>query len=159
MKKLLPTMIRILLVFMTLSTLAMAFFWTPRVIDYAIGFISSTNAKSFIILSGYALSAIIAFIALAIFLASSKFPRAIENDGIFTLKTASLVKRIAILILVDSVFLLTAITALFILGDRLLSPALAFVDVIGIALSAMLFVLSGYVKDASYLKEEADYTL
>ncbi len=159
MKKLLPAMIRFLLILMTLSTLAMAIFWTPGVIEYANSFASSVNAKGIITVSGYTVSSIISVTALAVFLVSSRFPSAIENDGIFTLKTAKLVKLIAILILVDSVFLFIAITALFILGDRLLSPALAFVDVIGIAISAMLFVLSVYVKDASYLKEEADYTL
>ena len=159
MKKSLPNMIRILLVLMTTATLAMAFLWTPNVISYTKELISGNNAENVISVSVCALSTIITLISLTVYLISFKFPTAIESESIFTQKTAGILKLIAILIFADCFFFGVGIAVLFGLGDRLLAPALAFVDVIGIAISAMLLVLSRYVKDAAYLKEEVDCTL
>ena len=47
----------------------------------------------------------------------------------------------------------------FCLGERVLSPALAFVDAIGLTVALMLATLSNYVREAAVLKEEVDYTL
>lgn len=159
MKKFLPNMIRILLSFMIVTTVAMAIFWTPNAILYANELVSEADAKSAISATAFSLSLLLSVIALTVFIVSFKFPIAIKKETIFTIKTASTIKLIAILVLCDCILLAVGIAILFALGDILLSPALAFVDIIGVAVSAMLFVLSKYVKDASYLKEEVDHTL
>ena len=58
-----------------------------------------------------------------------------------------------------SVFIKSGKDFLLIIGERILAPALAFFSVIGYTISALLFILSGYVRDAASLKEEADLTL
>jgi len=155
MKKTIPIMIRLLLTFMSIATLIMAFFWTPHLVLYA----NEITNSAIVTPSAYTLSSLITAIALTVFVISFSFPTAIEKESIFTLGIAKNVKLIALLILIDCLLFAIGTVLLFILGDRLLSPALAFVDVIGIAVSAMLLVLSEYLKEASYLKEEADCTL
>ncbi len=159
MKKSVPNIIRAVLVVMMLSMTAMQIFWVPNMISYVKSFINDPQTEIAISILGYVTSFIISAIAIAVFAITFKFPKAIEQDSIFTQATASRLKLIAILILIDCILFAAGAICLLCLGEFVLSPAFAFFDVIGIALMAMLFILSKYVKDAAYLKEEADLTL
>lgn len=87
------------------------------------------------------------------------FPSAIASDEIFTLKNANLIARISLILCVDCILFLTAIIALLCVGELLVSPLLAMIDLIGFALAFLLRILADYVKRAAKMKEEVDATL
>jgi hypothetical protein len=60
---------------------------------------------------------------------------------------------------VDCILLLGAVVLLLLIGELLVSPLLALIDLIGFALGFLLHVLADYVRRAAILKEEADATL
>ena len=88
-----------------------------------------------------------------------KLPDAVKTDRIFTVETASLLSRIALIFCVDCILLLGAVVLLLLIGELLVSPLLALIDLIGFALAFLLHVLADYVRRAAILKEEADATL
>ena len=159
MKKCVPDSIRILLVVMILSVASTVVFWLPKVLDYTQGFLNELGGGHYLTLAAKVLAAVISFIALLVFFVAFRFPRAIETDSIFTDKTAALLKLIACLLLADSILFGAVTVCLFVIGETLLSPVFAFFDLVGFCVTGMIFVLSGYVRDAAYLKEEVDGTL
>ncbi len=159
MKKNTPNLIRILLSIMIVSIIAMMVLWVPRAVSYAEGFLAESEGSGWYGIVAYVISISVAVVAVAVFLISFRFPVAIEKGEIFTEKISVLLRRISILVIADCILFGAGTVGLFVLGDRVLSPALAFADVIGVALFGMLWVLSKYVKDAAVLKEEADCTL
>ena len=48
---------------------------------------------------------------------------------------------------------------MFVFGEKLLAPLFLFFDVVGLAVSAVFFILSKYIRDAAALKEEVEHTL
>ena len=102
------------------------------------------------------LAAIPVFIILAL---AMKLPRAVAEDRIFTVDTAALLSRIACIFFGDCILLLCAVISLLLVGEFLVSPLLALIDLIGFALAFLLRILADYVRRAAILKEEADCTL
>lgn len=159
MRKTLSNFIRFLLAFMVLASAAMCIWWLPQAVEYACRFFESSNIGDGVESLVYALCALIAVPLFAVFFVSFKFPKFIENDTIFGEKTAKLLKAIGITVISDCVLFIACVILFFIMGERVLSPALAFVGAIGITVGLMLLVLSKYVERAALLKEEADCTL
>ncbi len=107
----------------------------------------------------YVLGAILIAVCISILAISMRFVGAVERDEIFTNKTAntlSLISRI-FFVTCGAFFLVPA--SLFIIGERYISPMLAILDLVGIAIGVLLFILSDYIRRASELKEEVDLTL
>ncbi len=156
MKKQVPNMIRVLLVMMTLAVLAMAIFWTPQAVSYAK---TQTNLPDGLSVGVYPLAAAVSLIALVAFALAFVFPREMEKGTLFGKLSARAVGWISWLVLTDCVLLAVGVVGLFAYGERLLSPALAFVDAVGLVLFAMLRLLSAYLREAAELKEEVDATL
>lgn len=159
MKNKVPSLIRILLIIMLLSLVALAALWIPDVIDYAEEMLIAKKNEGSLRVAAYVLSYTVTAIAISVFIMAFRFPVAIRDGEIFTEKTAVLLKRISVLILADCFLFGAGTVVLLVLGDRVLAPALAFTDGIGFAVAAMLWVLSRYVSEAAILKEEADCTL
>ena len=159
MRKNLSNIIRLVLVFMLISSVAMCIFWLPNAVDYAGKiFENAENFKNVKYLL-YAIGYIIALPLFAVFIIAFRFPSAIETDSVFHKKTARLIKAISIIIFSDCTLFGAVVAWLFSIGERVLSPVLAFVDAIGFTVALMLLVLSEYVSRAAILKEEADYTI
>lgn len=159
MRRFISNIIRSLLFFMLISSAAMCIFWLPNAVDYASGVFKNAesfkNAEYLLYTIGY----IIALPLFIVFIIAFKFPTAIEADTIFHEKTAKLIKIISIIIFSDCTLFGALAIWFFCSGERVLSPVLAFVDVIGFTVALMLLVLSEYVRRAAILKEEADYTI
>ena len=81
------------------------------------------------------------------------------RDSIFDKKTAALIKKIAVIILCDCLLFGVLSGCIFVLGEKVLSLLFIFVAMIGITVSAMLFILADHVNQASELKEEVEGTL
>lgn len=158
MKLSLSSLIRMVLIILIISTLAMCLFWAPHAVDYALGFISpelKDMARPLLFTVGTLMSTPL----FIIFIISFKFCSEIKTNTIFSSKTANRLKLISIIIFIDCAIFTAGIVWFFCLGERVLSPALAFVDAIGLTVALMLATLSNYVREAAVLKEEADYTL
>ncbi|MBQ2707913.1 MAG: DUF2975 domain-containing protein [Clostridia bacterium] len=107
----------------------------------------------------WAYGALLAIPCAVILLMALKLPGAVKQDRIFTVETAALLARIALIFCVDCILLLGAVVLLLLIGELLVSPLLALIDLIGFALAFLLHVLADYVRRAAILKEEADATL
>ena len=81
------------------------------------------------------------------------------EDRIFTRETAKLLARIAWILAGDCTAFLAVTVIFYCVGDRLIAPLFALIDLIGFVLSYLLWQLSGYIGRAAVLKEEADGTL
>ncbi len=103
--------------------------------------------------------AILAIPCLCILSMALEFPSAIAADEIFTQKNASLIARISRILFVDCILLLATTVALLCVGEFLVAPLLAMIDLIGFALAFLLYLLADYVKRAAKMKEEVDATL
>jgi hypothetical protein len=156
MKKQVPNMIRVLLVMMTLAVLAMAILWTPQVVSYAE---NQTSLPEGLSLGIHVLAAAISLIALSAFALAFVFPREMEKGTLFGETSARAVGWISWLVLTDCFLLAVGAVGLFVCGERLLSPALAFVDAVGLVVFVMLRLLSSYLREAAELREEVDATL
>ncbi len=159
MKKAIPNLVRCLICVMMISLVVMEIFWTPRVTEYALSFVSDESYENIIRMSAYIASALILLLSLTVCFISFKFATCFKNDTVFTPSTAKDIKIVACLVSVDCLILAFVSVILFLIGDGILAPALAFFDIIGIAIAATLFVLSRYLKEAAELKEEVDCTL
>jgi len=82
-----------------------------------------------------------------------------NEDPIFTEDTAVLLYRIAILLAVDCGAFAAVTVILFCLGDMLVAPLFALIDLVGLTLSFLFWQLSGYIHRAAEMKEEVDATL
>ena len=86
---------------------------------------------------------------------------AIKRDEVFTLKTARLIKKAAILLLVDMGFFAVGNAALLVTG--LSRPNILFLSILGcifgVSLALLAAVLSRYISKAAVLKEETDGTI
>ena len=128
--------------------------------DYLGGFLEATGqhvASHAAIIWAY--GALLAIPCVIILLMALKLPGAVKHDRIFTVETAALLARIALIFCVDCILLLGAVVLLLLIGELLVSPLLALIDLIGFALAFLLHVLADYVRRAAILKEEADATL
>ena len=140
---------------MTIGGALMCALWLPETIEYIAFFLFSGASPTPI----YILCAIVGAIFFAVLIAAFQFPKAIAEDTVFSQRTAKLLKVISIALFADCLLLCGASVWLLCEGEYLLSPALLFVSMIGLTVSLMLFILSGYVARAAVLKEEADSTL
>lgn len=156
MKKKLSSAIRFLLLFMLVICVAVCLAWAPVVKDYVGGFVGSFNGFAHLF---YGACFVMVVPLLVVFILAFRFPSAIEKDRIFDKKTARLLKIISVIIFSDCSVFLGFVIWLFATGERLLSPAFAFVGAIGFVVAFMLLVLSDYVCRAAILKEEVDSTL
>ena len=159
MKKNLSILVNIILLIMIISILLISIFWIPNMYNYFESLIIRSNNKFTMKVLYYGLSYLIITIAIIVFSLAFKFSIAIKNDKIFSIEISNILKIIAILILVDCILFSNCIIILLFLKEFFISPLLIFFCIIGYAISFMLFILCNYVKEASYLKEEAEYTL
>ena len=155
MNRSVSVIIRVVLIIMSLVSLFLAASWVPDAIEY-LAVVSDSFALKVI---AYVLSSLILVVSFVIYIFAFKFPAAVESDTIFTDYTAARVKSIAVLVLVDCVLLAAGVTVLFVFGEKLLAPLFLFFDVVGLAVSAVFFILSKYIRDAAALKEEVEHTL
>jgi hypothetical protein len=107
----------------------------------------------------YAFGALVSIPCEVILFMSLSLSDAIENDAVFTAKTAETFSAISLILFVDCAVFLGSIIMLFCVGEFTVSPLFALVDLIGFGLSVLLYLLSGYIKRAASLKEEVDATL
>lgn len=107
----------------------------------------------------YAFGALVTLPCLVMLFMALGLSSAVENDRVFTRETAALLSRISMLLFIDCIVFLLAVIALFAIGELTVSPLLALIDLVGYALAVLLRVLSGYIRRAAELKEEADATL
>ena len=156
MKQSTPNLIRILLVVMAISLVAVAILWTPQLVSYAT---EQTAMPEGVVPAVYALAAAVAVISLLAFLQAFVFPREMERGTLFGEASARALGRVSWLVLADCLLLAVGAAGLFAFGDRLLSPVFAFVLVIGLAVFGVLHSLAGYVREAAELREEAEATL
>ena len=157
MKRSVANLIRLILMIMLAATLFMSVLWMPNAVDHFCALLTeqSSSIRPWL----YAAATVIALPLFAVFIIGFEFPTAIEGDTIFSMRTAKLLRVIATLLFSDLALFAIGVIALFVVGDMLLAPALAFVLAIGITVSLMLCVLASYVENAAVLKEEADGTL
>ena len=133
----------------------MCIFWLPSAILYFNGIIGEENGSAAL----YTVCFIIAAPLFAILLMGYYFPYAVYKDTVFHKNTANMLYVIGIILFCDCSALASANVWLISKGEKLISPALIFVSAIGFTVSAVLFILSKYVKRGATLKEEADCTL
>lgn len=155
MEKRLANIIRAVLILMIAASAIMCIFWLPNAVSYVENYQTLNGAKGALYAVCYAVAAPL----FAVFGLAFKFPEAIKNDTVFSKPTARLLKIISVIIFADCLALGAGAIWLFSVGERVLSPALGFVSFIGLLVALMLFVLHGYVINATELKEEADATL
>ncbi len=85
--------------------------------------------------------------------------KSIEDDTVFTKKTAHTLSLISkVMLSVCSVFLVP-IVLLFVINELTLASILGIVDLLGISIAVHLHILSSYISYAAVLKEETDFTL
>ena len=86
---------------------------------------------------------------------------AVKRDEVFTLKTAKLIKKAAVLLIADMGFFAVGSAILLIMG--LSRPNIFFLSLLGcifgVSLALLAAVLSRYISKAAGLQEEADGTI
>ena len=164
MKNTLANFIRGLLVFVIAASAVMCKFWLPGAIFAVINHLDAfyggmIGARESVTVC--ALSAAVILPVFVIFVMSFAFPRAIENDTLFSEKTSKLLKVIGIILNCDCVFFCILLMGLLLIWkvSWLMTAPFLFIGVLGVVVGCMLLVLSKYVKHAAALKEEADCTL
>lgn len=153
MKKHVPYLVGAVIGAMALGCAVMCVFWLPVFAAYASAYLGVAE---------WVVSLVCALIALplfVIFALAAPFPGAIKNDSVFSAAVSGRLRAIAILLLADCLLFCAGIVLLLAAGEYLLSPALMFVGVIGLAVAYVLLLLSRYVGHAAALKEEVDATL
>jgi len=156
MKKYLPKLEQCILIIMLLSGVAMCVFWMPSAISYLEDSCDALAGNTELLYLGFLVVIIPLF---AIFFMAFAFVPAFTRDSIFDKKTAALIKKIAVIILCDCLLFGVLSGCIFVLGEKVLSLLFIFVAMIGITVSAMLFILADHVNQASELKEEVEGTL
>ncbi len=156
MKKNLPNLVRCILIIMLLAGAGMCIFWIPSVVSYLEGACKPLANIGELLYIGFLVVALPLF---AVFFMAFAFVPAFEGDSIFDKRIAKLIKKIALIILCDCLLFGILSGGIFALGERVLSILFIFVAMIGITVSAMLFVLADHVDKASELKEEVEGTL
>ncbi|MBR5871944.1 MAG: hypothetical protein IKZ09_12995 [Clostridia bacterium] len=127
----------------------------PNFVDYAIemDYIGVENRMWFIAAAVLLVAPCAAILIMALKLSKS------GEDPIFTEDTAVLLYRISIILAIDCGAFAAVTVILFCLGDTLVAPLFALIDLIGLTLSFMFGQLSGYIHRAAEMKEEVDATL
>ena len=159
MKNNLIILIRVVLTAMLVGVIALCIFWLPSLVNYIGSHFENQNMFSIVKGLIFGISTILALSLITVFALGFKFLPELKNDTIFHKKNAKLIKLISIILFLICGIFGICVIGLFVIGDTILSPALLFVDAIGIIVALMLFVLSKYVDNASILKEEVDATL
>lgn len=159
MKKSLINIIKIALVIMLIGIISLCVLWLPNLVDYIGAQFEDKVGFDKLEILIYVISIAIALPIAVVFALAFRFLPELKNDTIFHKKNALLIKIISIIIFCDCILFLACVICLLALGEYVLSPALLFVDAIGLIVALMLFVLSKYVDNASILKEEVDATL
>ena len=159
MKNSLIILIKVALIILLIGVIALCVFWLPSLVDYIGSHIESQEQFNTIKILIYTASIILSLSLITVFLLGFKFLPELENDTIFHKKNAKLIKTISIILFSACGLFSLCVIWLFLMGELILSPALLFVDAIGVIVALMLFVLSKYVDNASILKEEVDATL
>ncbi len=149
----LSTKIRLFIVLLILGFCALCTVMLPRCADHITVF---TAISPTVI---WAIGATLCLPCVAILALSMRFAGAIERDEIFTLTTAGNLRLIAWIFFADCTAFLVGIIALFILGDSLLTPIFALIDLVGFSIGVLLRILSGYIQRAAALQEEVEGTL
>ncbi len=151
----LSTLTRAITIALLFLFVAICVCFIPNFSTYLCKHLGNENLSPFIF--GYGI--LLCLPCVFMLLGALRFSELIEADCIFTETTALLLARISLVLLVDCAMFLVGIVALFIVGEFTISPLLALVCLIGLALSVLLHMLSGYIRRAAALKEEADATL
>ncbi len=107
----------------------------------------------------YVAAGLLYILCLTMLLMSFKIPMSMKNDTVLSYEMASLLKKLSVLMLIAAVMLFAVSVFMFCVGDHLISPIIAIVDIIAFAIYLVLSVLGGYIRRAAELKEEADATL
>ncbi len=144
---------RIFTAFILIAFIALGTLFVSNFTNYIEKF---TDAPSVLL---WGAAALLAIPCAAILIIAFSLSTAIERDTVFTARTADTLSFIAMIFLIDCALFLACIIALFSLGEATVAPLLAIIDLIGFALGVLLKVLSGYIRRAAELKEEADATL
>lgn len=152
MKKYLPSLVRVIIAVMVILFLTLCVFWIPNFVKYANTYV---NMHEICLTAAY-FDAVLVILA---FVLALPFATAIERDCIFSTKVSTRLKVVAALIFTACLILCAGMILLFAFGERLLSPALCLVGLLGMVVCAVLFILSQYVQSAALLKEEVDATL
>ena len=160
MGKITINLVKFALVLLLFGVVALFAFWLPSLHGYVRELLPKADTQLYFLGNlFYPLSVLIALPLIAIIGVAFRFPGAIERDEIFSRNTAKSLGLISSLMFSSCIVGFTAVTLLFVIGDRILSPLLLFTFVAGCILALMLAVLSRYVKRAAILKEEVDHTL
>ena len=147
--------VRIITLFVLAAFSVICTVFIPNFIDYALemDYIGYENRIWFIA------AAVLLVIPCATILVMALKLSASEEDPIFTEDTAVLLYRISVMLAVDCGAFLAVTVILFCLGDLLIAPLFALIDLVGLTLSFLFWQLSGYIHRAAKMKEEVDATL
>jgi len=147
--------VRIITLFVLAAFSVICTVFIPNFIDYALemDYIGYENRIWFIAAAVLLVIPCAAILVMALKLSAS------EEDPIFTEDTAVLLYRISVMLAVDCGAFLAVTVILFCLGDLLIAPLFALIDLVGLTLSFLFWQLSGYIHRAAKMKEEVDATL
>ena len=134
----------------------MCFTWVPDAVEYIEFSCRVLEGKSTLI---YLCFAAVILPVFCVFVMAFKFVPAFSRDSMFDKRIAKLIIRIAIIILLDCIFFGTLACVVLLLGERVLSPLLLLIALMGITVSVMLMVLGDHVEKAAVMKEEAEGTI
>ncbi len=154
----LSTKIRIFIIFLIIAFIAIA---ACALTEYA-GYISDIFAEYGDVVSEttvYFVGALLCLPCVAILLIALGIAGAVERDEVFSALTAKALSLISVIFFTDCSVFFAATVAIMAFGERFLYPVLILVALVGIAISVLLRVLSGYIRRAAELKEEVDTTL
>lgn len=147
--------IRIITLFVLAAFSVICTVFIPQFIEYAVenDYIGAENRLWFTFGAVLLVLPCAAILIMALQLSASR------EDPVFTEDTAHLLYRISLILAVDCGAFAAVTVILFCLGDLLVAPLFALIDLIGLSLSYLFWQLSGYIHRAAALKEEADATL
>lgn len=160
MVKLTTAAVRCTLIILFCATVLIFALWVPSIHTLVCKLLQENHDQVYFLhYFVYPIASIIMCCALGVILVAFKFPASIKRDEIFSYPTAKKLSIISYLLSVASVLGFISALMLFLIGEHILSPVLAFAFLIGGCIALMLAILSSYVKRAAILKEEADHTL
>lgn len=156
MRKNVPSTVRLILIIMLIAGAVMCALWLPSAVAYLENSCPALEGCETLLYLGFGIVAIPVF---AVFFMAFAFIPAFEQDSIFDKRTARLIKHIAYIILSDCAVFGVMMGVVMCLGERVLSPLLIFISLIGLTVSVVLMILADHVDRASELKEEVEGTL
>lgn len=147
--------VRIITLFVLAAFSVICTLFIPNFIDYAVemDYIGFENRMWFAAAAVLLVAPCATILVMALKLSAS------DEDPIFTEGTAVLLYRISIILAIDCGAFAAVTVILFCLGDMLVAPLFALIDLVGLTLAFLFWQLSGYIHRAALMKEEVDATL